>query len=158
ACGEEVWDAVALEAMAFRQALILEPGAPCTVQLLLEEESSDGMTFRISSRKRGAASNGARGESRASGEWELHATGRTRRAAREAPGPIAEPCAPEGPGTPGAAHYQRLAEQGLAYGPAFQGVRRVWGVKEDASEVQAEVALPEVLAPSALRYRLHPSL
>ncbi|MFC4147302.1 SDR family NAD(P)-dependent oxidoreductase [Micromonospora mangrovi] len=47
--------------------------------------------------------------------------------------------------------YDRLAEQGHGYGPAFQGLRAVW---RGADEVYAEVALPV----AADGYGLHPAL
>ncbi len=51
--------------------------------------------------------------------------------------------------------YDRLAEQGLWYGPAFRGLRGVWRRDE---EVFAEVALPEVCQAEAGLFRLHPAL
>ncbi|MEU8213061.1 type I polyketide synthase, partial [Micromonospora sp. NPDC049044] len=48
--------------------------------------------------------------------------------------------------------YAALAAHGYAYGPAFQGVRRVWRRGE---EVFAEVVLPE---GGAERFALHPAL
>jgi acyl transferase domain-containing protein/thioesterase domain-containing protein/acyl carrier protein len=51
--------------------------------------------------------------------------------------------------------YDRLAEMGLAYGPAFQGLRAAWR-KDDA--VYAEVALGERHATEAGRFGIHPAL
>ncbi|WP_406092339.1 SDR family NAD(P)-dependent oxidoreductase [Streptomyces sp. NBC_01013] len=51
--------------------------------------------------------------------------------------------------------YDRLAEQGYGYGPAFQGLDAVW--RRDG-EIFAEVALPEGAAPDAEHYGLHPAL
>ncbi|MGA8112295.1 MAG: SDR family NAD(P)-dependent oxidoreductase, partial [Actinocatenispora sp.] len=51
--------------------------------------------------------------------------------------------------------YERLAEGGFAYGPAFQGLRAVWRRDED---VYAEVTLPESVAGDADRFGLHPAL
>ncbi|MEU6075141.1 SDR family NAD(P)-dependent oxidoreductase [Micromonospora sp. NPDC047074] len=53
------------------------------------------------------------------------------------------------------AWYAGMADGGLAYGPAFQGLRRVW---RDGDEVHAEVALPESAAPAAAHFGLHPAL
>ncbi|MGC7098259.1 type I polyketide synthase [Amycolatopsis lurida] len=50
--------------------------------------------------------------------------------------------------------YDRLAERGLQYGPAFQGVRAVW--RHD-DEIFAEVALPSEVADAAA-YGVHPAL
>ncbi|WP_214104276.1 type I polyketide synthase [Acrocarpospora catenulata] len=51
--------------------------------------------------------------------------------------------------------YERLAEDGLAYGPVFQGLQAAW--KGAGGEVFAEVALPEQVADGGL-FALHPAL
>ncbi len=51
--------------------------------------------------------------------------------------------------------YDRLAEIGLEYGPAFQGLSRAWRRGE---EVFAEVALAEGQAGDAGAFRVHPAL
>ncbi|MET7339623.1 SDR family NAD(P)-dependent oxidoreductase, partial [Nonomuraea sp. NPDC005650] len=52
-------------------------------------------------------------------------------------------------------HYQRLAESGYGYGPAFQGLKRAW-IRD--SEVFAEVELGEREAAEADQYGIHPAL
>jgi acyl transferase domain-containing protein/NAD(P)-dependent dehydrogenase (short-subunit alcohol dehydrogenase family)/acyl carrier protein len=49
--------------------------------------------------------------------------------------------------------YEALASRGLAYGPAFRGLARVW---EQGGRRCAELRLPEFLDPSG--YVLHPAL
>ncbi|MDT7782896.1 MAG: hypothetical protein QOF58_1315, partial [Pseudonocardiales bacterium] len=49
--------------------------------------------------------------------------------------------------------YERFAESGFEYGPAFQGLRAAW---RDGDTVFAEVALPEGVAAS--EFGLHPAL
>nr|WP_155370880.1 type I polyketide synthase [Catellatospora vulcania] len=51
--------------------------------------------------------------------------------------------------------YADLAEAGLAYGPAFRGLRAVWARD---GEVFAEVALPDGVRDEAGRFGLHPAL
>ncbi|MFE1273319.1 SDR family NAD(P)-dependent oxidoreductase, partial [Streptomyces sp. NPDC058758] len=51
--------------------------------------------------------------------------------------------------------YGRLAGRDYAYGPAFQGLRRVWRGED---EVFAEVVLPGPIADQAGRFLLHPAL
>ncbi|WP_086564965.1 type I polyketide synthase [Streptomyces africanus] len=51
--------------------------------------------------------------------------------------------------------YAALADAGLAYGPAFQGVGAVWRRGDD---VFAEVRLPASHTPEAGRFGLHPAL
>ncbi|WP_240152129.1 polyketide synthase dehydratase domain-containing protein, partial [Streptomyces mobaraensis] len=50
--------------------------------------------------------------------------------------------------------YERMADAGYAYGPAFQGLRSVW---RDGDDLLAEVALPEA-AGSRDGYGIHPAL
>ncbi len=51
--------------------------------------------------------------------------------------------------------HQRAQEHGLAYGPAFRGLRAVW---RRGDEVFAEVGLPEGTQSAAGRYGLHPAM
>ncbi|MFL6125177.1 SDR family NAD(P)-dependent oxidoreductase, partial [Actinophytocola sp.] len=51
--------------------------------------------------------------------------------------------------------YERLAEIGFGYGPAFQGLRAAWQVGGD---VYAEIALPAEQADAAGRFTMHPAL
>ncbi|WP_344646264.1 type I polyketide synthase, partial [Streptomyces fimbriatus] len=51
--------------------------------------------------------------------------------------------------------YPRLADAGLAYGPAFRGLTAAWRRGE---EIWAEVALPAELQGQATRFGLHPAL
>ncbi|HEX8075916.1 MAG TPA: SDR family NAD(P)-dependent oxidoreductase, partial [Thermoleophilaceae bacterium] len=95
-------------------------------------------------------------EALAAGEWTRHATGTLEPAAAaeppplgdEWPPPAAEPLAVE-------ALYDRLAEHGLGYGTAFQGLRSAW---RHGEEVLCEVALADAEAAEAGRFGLHPAL
>ncbi|MFF4986716.1 type I polyketide synthase [Streptosporangium saharense] len=51
--------------------------------------------------------------------------------------------------------YERLADAGLGYGPAFQGLRAAWRRGE---ELFAEVTLPEPYAQDAAGFGAHPAL
>jgi acyl transferase domain-containing protein/thioesterase domain-containing protein/acyl carrier protein len=51
--------------------------------------------------------------------------------------------------------YDLLAEHGLQYGPAFQGLTAAW---RDDGRIYVEVSLPEELALDAERYGIHPAL
>ncbi|MFD2472101.1 SDR family NAD(P)-dependent oxidoreductase [Amycolatopsis silviterrae] len=51
--------------------------------------------------------------------------------------------------------YDKLADLGYRYGPAFGGLREAFRA---GTELYAEVALPEQLRPEARRFRLHPAL
>ncbi|MFG2503568.1 HAD-IIIC family phosphatase [Streptomyces sp. NPDC048441] len=54
-----------------------------------------------------------------------------------------------------AAHYDTMADAGLEYGPAFQGLSDVWRFGD---EILAQVALPGRQAEEAQRFGLHPAL
>ncbi|MFG2608495.1 type I polyketide synthase [Streptomyces sp. NPDC048514] len=51
--------------------------------------------------------------------------------------------------------YERFADGGFGYGPAFQGLRLVWVTGD---EVYAEVRLPDEQRSAAAAYGLHPAL
>ncbi|MEW2157958.1 type I polyketide synthase [Streptomyces sp. NPDC007189] len=88
--------------------------------------------------------------------WTRHAVGRlTPAGAPDDAAPLAawppqgaEPVAVDG-------LYDRFAEGGFAYGPAFQGLTAAWRLGDD---VYAEVEPPAGIAADAARYGLHPAL
>uniref|UniRef100_UPI002483ADE8 type I polyketide synthase n=1 Tax=Saccharopolyspora phatthalungensis TaxID=664693 RepID=UPI002483ADE8 len=51
--------------------------------------------------------------------------------------------------------YDRLAANGVGYGPVFQGVRKIW---QRGAELFAEVRLPAAAENMAARFVLHPAL
>ncbi|WP_375155388.1 type I polyketide synthase [Streptomyces aureoverticillatus] len=76
------------------------------------------------------------------------ATAAPLRPGRAWPPPGAEPVPLEG-------FYDRMADAGFAYGPAFRGLSRAWRVGD---EVYAEIALPDAARSSgAGGYGLHPA-
>ncbi len=89
------------------------------------------------------------------GEWTLHATGSLSPEAAETPEPLADwpPAGAERIDT--ADLYERLAEVGFDYGPAFQGLTAAWRAGE---EIYAEVELPEDQCEVAGRFAIHPAL
>ena len=52
--------------------------------------------------------------------------------------------------------YEQFAGMGYDYGPAFQGLRRVWRSGDD--DVYAEVTLPSEATPGADAFVIHPAL
>ena len=55
--------------------------------------------------------------------------------------------------------YDRLAQSGFGYGPAFRGLRSAWRrTLGTTAEVFAEVTLPEGVAADAGRFGIHPAL
>ncbi|MGA4839078.1 type I polyketide synthase [Streptomyces sp. G45] len=89
------------------------------------------------------------------GEWTRHASGVLAADGAAAPGAV-EPWPPQGArelATEGV--YERLADLGYAYGPAFQGLAGAW---QRGEERYAEVALPEERHADAAGYGVHPAL
>ncbi len=86
--------------------------------------------------------------------WRLHASGRVAAAAAHAGSHTLDEararCVEE---VTGAAHYQKLQALGIAFGPAFQGIERLW--RRDG-EVVGRIAAPAGLSTSD--YRLHPAV
>ena len=52
-------------------------------------------------------------------------------------------------------HYQRLAERGINFGPAFRGVSSLWLGKNEAL---AQIEAPESVGAEASSYLLHPAI
>ncbi|MEV7144853.1 SDR family oxidoreductase, partial [Streptomyces tauricus] len=52
-------------------------------------------------------------------------------------------------------HYERSAEAGYGFGPAFQGLQAAW---RRSDEIFAEIALPEPQREDAARFGIHPAL
>ncbi|MFC5154826.1 type I polyketide synthase, partial [Streptomyces amakusaensis] len=89
--------------------------------------------------------------------WTRHVTGLLTEAPTAAPDtPAAGPWPPRGAtALPVDGVYERLADLGYAYGPAFRGLRGLWQHGED---IHAEIALPSEPGESAGGFGLHPAL
>ncbi|MGW4324203.1 SDR family NAD(P)-dependent oxidoreductase [Streptomyces sp. NPDC004684] len=88
-------------------------------------------------------------------DWVRHAAGHVASAPASAGAPLtawppqgAQPVDIDG-------FYERQAAAGHDFGPAFQGLRKVW---RHGEETYAEVALPDEAAAGADAYALHPAL
>jgi polyene macrolide polyketide synthase len=89
------------------------------------------------------------------GEWVLHAQGVLSAAAAELGEPLAS-WPPDGAELLAVEDaYERFAELGLDYGPAFQGLTAAWRLGE---EIYAEVSLAEEQKGEAARFAVHPAL
>jgi mycoketide-CoA synthase len=88
------------------------------------------------------------------GAFTEHATGVVAAAAAPAPAPASEWPPPGAEPVAVERFYDRFAEHGLAYGPAFQGLRAAW---RRGDELFAEVALTGD-ERDAERYGIHPAL
>ncbi len=132
--------------------LVLEGSAGVDVQVSIAEPDGEGRhPLNIYSARGGEEPQD--GESR----WTLHATGLLCAADAEvpqAPSPGVWP--PAGAQAIDVEDfYQRLAEAGYRYGPAFQGLRAAW---RDKDAWLAEIQLEESQRPRAGEYLVHPAL
>ncbi|MER5516937.1 type I polyketide synthase [Streptomyces sp. NPDC002763] len=124
--------------------LVLPEGGSAALQLVLgTPDDQDRRTVTLYSRAEAGT---------ADEPWTRHATGTVEPADDSTP-PLGEwPPAGSEWGEPGGL-YELLADRGLAYGPVFQGLRRVW---RHGAELYAEVALPEPAGPAG--FGVHPAL
>jgi acyl transferase domain-containing protein/NAD(P)-dependent dehydrogenase (short-subunit alcohol dehydrogenase family)/acyl carrier protein len=134
-----------LEELTLQAPLILPEEGAVAIQASVSEPDEQGRRdLTVHSRP------DAEGE-----EWTRHATGVLSPKPLPVPDPIgawppegAEPLEVEGV-------YDRLAEQGLLYGPAFQCLDAAW---QRGDELFAELSLPQELSQDAQRFGLHPAL
>ncbi|MFI1000543.1 type I polyketide synthase [Streptomyces galbus] len=128
--------------------LVLSGQAAAQVQVTVGPPDADGLRpFAVHSRP----AHGSDGDA----QWTRHASGLLG-------GPAAAPDADLTAWPPAGATelptedlYERLAEAGYAYGPAFQGVSRVW---RSGEELYAEVRLPQEQRAGAAGFGVHPAL
>ncbi|RJO69523.1 polyketide synthase, partial [Nocardia panacis] len=141
----------AVEELTVQAPLVLAEHGAVQMQLCLSEADAHGRRpFDIYSRPE------SRGET---GPWTHHATGVL--SASEGGGqwssePLAGMWPPMGAVSVDIGSlYERLAGMGVAYGPAFQGLRAAWRRGE---EVFAEVEIDQEHAEESRRFGLHPAL
>jgi acyl transferase domain-containing protein/thioesterase domain-containing protein len=141
-CGE-------LSELTLRAPLVLPERGAVALQVLVGAPDEHGSRLvRVYSRAAGAD-----GEA----EWTLNAEGLLSASSPDA----AFPWAP-GEWPPAGAEplrvdglYERLADGGLEYGPAFQGLRAAWRLGD---EVYAEVEAPQPVRDTTEGFGLHPAL
>ncbi|WP_445069889.1 SDR family NAD(P)-dependent oxidoreductase, partial [Streptomyces sp. SAS_281] len=88
-------------------------------------------------------------------QWTRHAAGLVVPRTAQATFDLAQWPPPGAEEIPAEHAYDVLTERGYGYGPAFQGLRRMWRQGDD---VFAEVTLPEPARSEAARFGLHPAL
>ncbi|MBF6468486.1 SDR family NAD(P)-dependent oxidoreductase [Nocardia beijingensis] len=138
-------DAATVDELILEAPLRLDQGTEVDLQISVESLDDAGRRrFVIASRTVGDRTAGS-----------THARGVLAPATEGAgaPGGTDEP-SPDEDATTGDALYDQLAARGLDYGPAFQGVRRLWR-RDDA--VLAEVRLGDTVS-DASRFGVHPAL
>ncbi|QBI54871.1 type I polyketide synthase [Streptomonospora litoralis] len=134
-----------VEELTLQQPLVLPPRGEVELQVVVEQGERPGIAVY----SRSAADEQA--------AWRCHAEGTLATDAGSPPTSAGVPETAEELSAEGL--YDRLAEGGFGYGPAFQGLQRVW---TDASTgdgaVFAEAALPDPVREQAQEFVLHPAL
>ncbi|MFF2184766.1 SDR family NAD(P)-dependent oxidoreductase [Streptomyces sp. NPDC058155] len=141
-----------LEELTLLVPLVLPDEAALAVQVVVGPEDTTGARpVGVHSRAEGSRA-----------DWICHATGRLTDApttaddAHLAASALNEQWPPaDATEIPVEHAYERLAERGYEYGPAFQGLKAAWRKGDD---IFAEVALPERAGSDAGRFGLHPAL
>ncbi|WP_199199027.1 type I polyketide synthase [Amycolatopsis sp. CA-128772] len=126
--------------------LVVPDGGRVVVQVAVSGAGEDGArTLRVYSR----------GDGEPGAAWTRHASGTLVPAVDEPVAAFAEwpPAGAEAVALDG--FYDTMADRGLGYGPAFQGLTRAWRLGDD---VYAEVALAEDDHEAAGRFVVHPAL
>ncbi|MGW7750955.1 SDR family NAD(P)-dependent oxidoreductase [Streptomyces violaceusniger] len=139
----------AVEELALQVPLVLPDTGGLRVQVVVGEAADDGRRdVRVYSRPDRDA------ETTADPVWVCHAVGVLGPHGEPAPQPAGAwpPAGAEPVDTDG--FYERAEAAGYGYGPAFQGVRKLW---RDGADVLAEVALPEAAGDRA-GFGIHPAL
>ncbi|MEU7088433.1 type I polyketide synthase, partial [Streptomyces achromogenes] len=137
-----------IEELTLEAPLTLPDGEGLQIQLVVGEADEDGhRRLGVYSRPESAA--------RDRRAWTAHAGGLLAPATGEPPtGLLAwPPAGAEEVDLDGV--YERVAEHGYSYGPAFRGLRRLW---RGDGELFAEVALGEDQQADAGKFVLHPAL
>lgn len=142
---------VSLASVAIHQPLVLTNEAERVVHCILTPETETAYRFEIFSLTPMPAE-----ASEISDEvWTLHADGQLLTTV-EPLSRTAESLPTEKPTLADATSlYQQFHQQGLNYGPAFQGIQQIWRTE---SEIVGKLQLPEHLVADADQYHLHPAL
>ncbi|AZM94025.1 type I polyketide synthase [Streptomyces sp. W1SF4] len=136
-----------LRELTLETPLALPATGAVQLQLVVAEPAADG--------SRPVSVHARPDDSGADTAWTRHATGVVAPAASAAGAELAVwPPAGARP-VDVAGFYERTAEAGYAYGPAFQGLKAAWAVD---GTVYAEVALDSAQREEAAAYGLHPAL
>lgn len=144
-------DNLCVEDVLIQQAMPLRSNEVKTVQVILTPQESGIYSFKIYSLSCSAD------ETNSQPSWTLHSSGKLLVKEKE---PIVEvdlaamraQCTQE---IPVEQLYQWSQEQGIDYGPSFQGLEQVW---RHSQGTLGKVNLVEELVPEAGKYQLHPVL
>ncbi|HEV7614994.1 MAG TPA: type I polyketide synthase, partial [Solirubrobacterales bacterium] len=146
----ELAAAETVEELTLQAPLVLSEQGAVAIQVAVGPEEEGRRSVSIHSRPETAEEQ--EGER---AEWALHAAGTLSTEQPSAPEPF--PAWPPAGAEPlqSAELYERLADAGFGYGPAFQGLGAAW---QDGEEIYLEVSLAEAQQPEAARFAIHPAL
>ncbi|MFJ3146689.1 type I polyketide synthase [Streptomyces halstedii] len=142
-----------IEELTLEAPLVLPAGGAVALQLTVGSPDASG-TRPLSVHARPA-------DDGPDAPWTRHASGLLTSAGDPGPADPAESADPAPWPPPGAVPldtdglYDRFADGGFAYGPAFQGLRAAWRLGD---EVYAVASLPEEQQSDAAAFGLHPAL
>ncbi|MGC9443064.1 type I polyketide synthase, partial [Streptomyces sp. WG5] len=142
-----------VEELTLEAPLVLPAGGAVALQLTVgSPDASGNRPLSVHAR---AADDGP------DAPWTRHASGLLTSAERPGPADPPDSAGPAAWPPPGAVPldteglYDRFADGGFAYGPAFQGLRAAWRLDD---EVYAVASLPEEQRSAAAAFGLHPAL
>ena len=143
-------EAKAVGELTLQAPLVLPETGAVQLQVTVSgQDENANRQISIHSRPQGSA------EEEEAPEWTTHAAGTLTSEAKAQAEPLAA-WPPEGAEPISLDDvYEQLAEAGLEYGPAFQGLTAAW---RDGEEVYAEVSLAEGQREEAGRFAIHPAL
>jgi acyl transferase domain-containing protein/acyl carrier protein len=136
--------------LAMEAPLVLPERDAVRLQVMVEGAGEGEWRIAIHSRPEGGGEDLAQ-----SAEWTCHARGELSAEPPAAIGPAGEWPPGEAERVDADSLYDRLADRGLEYGPAFQGLTAAWRLGE---EIFAEVSLAEGQREEAAGYGIHPAL
>jgi epothilone polyketide synthase D len=148
AAGAEIFGGSPFEVkdVSMVQVLAIADGATVPVQLVGNDEHAGGVRFQFASRSGGAS-------------WQIHARGALRRAGNDVAAgaerlDLDDLRSRVATALPAEGVYAAMAQAGMVYGPAFQGLVELWRAD---GEALGRVRLPDAAGP-AKGYGLHPAL
>jgi pimaricinolide synthase PimS1 len=134
-----------VEELTLQTPLVIPEVGAVAIQVLVSGPGEDG-------RREIAVHSRVEGED---GDWALNAGGTLSEEVAATPEPL-DAWPPEGAEPIEVEYvYDLLAEHGLEYGPAFQGLKAAW---REGERTFVEVSLPEESAWEAERFGIHPAL
>jgi acyl transferase domain-containing protein len=138
---------IELHSLELREALPLPDEGHLQIQVVTQAETGVGLRVQVFSRRDGDADG-----------WRLHAScllAAADASAPQAPGTLASLQSRLHTARDVAGYYERLAEQGAHYGPAFRAISEI---RRSGPEALGRVQLSEPLAAAAPQWLLHPAL